>query len=51
MAWPVGLRSDPLFSRAVDYELWGTVPHNFPPVPSSERPQEAAATAAPLFCV
>jgi hypothetical protein len=43
VAWPVGLRFEPLFSRAG--------PHNFPPIPSSERPQEAAPLQPPLFFV
>ena len=30
-------------------ELWGTVPHNFPPIPTSERPQEAAPLQPPCF--
>jgi hypothetical protein len=52
MAWPVGLRSDPvadpLFLRAVNYG--GQPPHNFPPIPipSSERPPQEAR--APRHC-
>jgi hypothetical protein len=41
MAWPVGLRSDPLFLRAVNYGA--------PCIPTSERPQEAAPLDHPRF--
>jgi hypothetical protein len=48
MAWPVDLRSDPLFSRAVNYGA--PCPIIFRPflAPNAHRER---ATAAPLFCV
>jgi hypothetical protein len=38
--------------RPLDFKggkLWGPDPHNFPPIPSSERPQEAAPLQHPFF--